>query len=943
MKSGKIFELEVRELLDAALPASTLSGVCLFQPDQFTENKELGVEIDHVVHFVAGSTDHLLLIECKAPSVKFRGSNTNMAAQEWIVEQPRTKYLKSQLFTQAQALLQNLYPRENVTTLHIHGLALSSDPATPALSQKSPTQDRLTYHLRSASALANLLKTPVSIAALLGVEPESFRVLRVQQSDILRKVRHGLVVPELGHPEVPNGMRYVARCRETLDCELTKLFQPTKEARWAINGAAGMGKTVLLAYAATVFASGRVIKETRADRQVSRRELVEWDNLSVESSLPPLGRRKVVLIGLNPKQCSVLQRECERFLSEYKKLADRSDDPAMANFSRPPVVERWNDSQALDADVLLIDEAHDLSPAAQAKIRTWWEKGAGKRYLILACDRHQKLRLVGSDATILEGISFSGCSTRLTRNYRSPSPVYGAALALMFRWFGKGGTKVIPAQRDLIDSFGFVFDTSSPFPNQVGGQVHLNLRNDCHPANYWSFTVARYTEWQVAYRWIEEWGLQDEQALWVRFAHTDHDIEQKQLPRVHLLDLLVHDPDRVIDTHIKGREYPVVIIEGLPDDGTDETNLNAMLLWRRRLYLCASRATCFLFFVYPRPDGSPVMAAWDAELNALIASCSVPINPMEGSSKFWRLSFDFPERLLRPDVFAEMDPAPAKANPPELPTEVPQPASVLPVIAEAAPTPHTLPQVDIPKVSRPEPAPVVSPGAGSNRPAELPASAPALSAGSTLTAPLCPPPPPTKEPAQPPVADIAKTLATKAPAPAQPELLSKKEFQRLYGQQRGWPAFYDHYLNTGVIPPQLLNLTATKAATPQPISQPVLPQAAKPAPVVPKPHHVAQVSAPAKAGQPTPPRTKQATDFSLVTPRMVALHLKKPLYSALSLTHQAGLSLGFNESLWINVNSPIPQKTLKLMYSRMGLPLPTEAEFLELKRKADSAAGALTP
>ena len=215
MRNGKLFELEIRELLDSTVPASTLSGVCLFQPDQFSEGDELGVEIDHLLHCVADATDHILLIECKVPPVVFKGSATNLANQEWVVEKPKPKFLKSQLFSQAQALLQNLYPREQANSLHIHALVVSSESSTPSLTQKSPTQDRLTYHLRSADALAALLKSPGALPTLLGVNAAGFRLLRVQQSDILRKVRHGLVVPELGHPEVPNGMRYVARCRET--------------------------------------------------------------------------------------------------------------------------------------------------------------------------------------------------------------------------------------------------------------------------------------------------------------------------------------------------------------------------------------------------------------------------------------------------------------------------------------------------------------------------------------------------------------------------------------------------------------------------------------------------------------------------------------------------------------------------------------------------------
>lgn len=815
MKNGKLLELEVRELLDAALPASTLSGVCLFQPDLFVEGRNFGAEIDHLLHFKSENSDHLLLIECKALPVIFRGAMPNQANQEWVVERtnlvgnPKTTFLKSQLFAQAQALLQNLYPRMRAESVQLHGIIVSNATATPSLTQKSPSQDRLTYHLLSLDNLRVLINHPADLAALLGANPTHLHPQRVQQSDILRKVRHGLIVPELGHPELPNGLRYVARCREIIDCELTRYFDPKKEGRWAINGGAGMGKTVLLAYAATVFASGKIIQEKLADRQLPKRELSTWGQPTIEENLPDIGPRRVVLIGLNPKQCEVLTKECARFEHEFKHIAKQMEDPQLATIPQLPIVIQWQDHAEIRADVLLVDEAHDLSPKAQTKIREWWEKGKGRRYLILACDRHQKLRLLGDHATILEGLSFAGCSTRLTRNYRSPSPIYGAALALMFRWFGQGGVKILPTQTDLVNHFGFVFDKDKPLPSKAAEPVVLSLKNDSHPANYWSFTVARYADWEVAYHWIEEWGLHSQDVLWVRFSHTDIYLDQQRLDRVQLRDLLVHNPDQVIDTHIKGREFPVVVIEGLPSEGVDQSNLAAMLLWRRRLYLCASRATCFLFFVYPRPDGSPASAAWDAELRALLGSCSSPSNPQQSSSKFWNLRFDFPEQLLRPDVFVDL----------ESPTAPPIADGRLAPPPETDAAPKDAQQPKPPSISTRQPEvspPSTSPTQAPVQPiATASTQVPSVVEAKSKVAPSISGPSST-----PPVG--LRVLG--APAPG---LMSEKEFQPLYGHVKGWKQDFLRYRQTGNLPtyrpavsaPQQKPSTQTKSSVADPVQE----------------------------------------------------------------------------------------------------------------------------
>lgn len=914
MKNGKLLEIEVREILDEVIPASTLSGVCLFQPDLFVEDRDFGTEIDHLVHVRANSADHLLIIECKAQRIQFRGQAPSLSAREWVVEytrggESRQKFIKSQMFAQAQALLQNLFPKERAETVHLHAIVVSSASGTPKLADRSPTDRRITYHAIGLDALSGIFRSAADLAAFLSALDHDLSIVRVQQSDLLRRIRHGLVVPELGHPEVPNGMRYVSRCREVLDCELTKFFKPTGEGRWVINGAAGMGKTVLLAYAATVFASGNVLREKRSDRQIPKRELVRWEHPQIEAMLPKLGRRKVVVLGLNPKQREVLAHECKRFSAEFYSIADEMDDLTLAGLAHPPRIELWHEQFEIRADVLLVDEAHDLPPLAQARIRDWWLNGKGQRYLILACDRHQRLRLMGDHASILDGVSFSGCSTRLTRNYRSPSPIYGAALALMFRWFGKGGAKVLPTRADFENSFGFAFGEDDFMPVKAGELVSVSLRNDTHPANYWSFTVAHYADWRIAYHWIEEWKLNHHQVLWVRFSHTDNYLDQQGIPCVQLQDLQVHNPDHVIDTHIKGREFPVVVIEGLPAEAVDQTDLATMLAWRRRLYLCASRATCFLFFVYPHSDGSAASESWNAELRALLSCCSMPSNRNESSSKFWRFRFDYPEKLLRPDIFAEIE----KADTPETDEHLAQ--KTAPPVAPASA------ELTTPVTSR-------SP-ATSNTPPPAPAK---IHSGNSIKAPTVLPPSPAAIAATPSQRTINSTRVGKAAIPApqpavappvvsppqdpgtpitEPEsaLMREKNFQRLYGHEKGWKQIYARYLKTGVLPHHLKIAPVPKQQSANghsPQKETRLPESSP--------------KAPAKSVPVAPP----------MTPRMISYHFGVLPFKVLKAAMEI-LKRRAERNYMPQLDQELHPNVVAEIYRNMSKELPTPEDILNLR------------
>ena len=134
--------------------------------------------------------------------------------------------------------------------------------------------------------------------------------------------------------------------------------------------------------------------------------------------ISPLGQRGVYAFALKEKQRAVIDVLYRRFVDEFSSLSKISDLGI-----RRPVIRVWNGTIPDDCHVLVLDEAHDL-PAKDAKVVADWLNMADKpRYLVIACDRHQKLRLVGRDESIIDGISFSLKTKKLRLNYRNPFSV----------------------------------------------------------------------------------------------------------------------------------------------------------------------------------------------------------------------------------------------------------------------------------------------------------------------------------------------------------------------------------------------------------------------------------------------------------------------------------------------------------------------------------------
>ena len=166
---------------------------------------------------------------------------------------------------------------------------------------------------------------------------------RVAQSDLLGLLRLGMPVTELGHPELPNAIAYIEHCRRELDTELYREFEPTTE-RWAIDGLAGMGKSVLLAYSLLVFAT-----DQRLDR--GGKLFRSFEEEAKKLGLPELGQRQVYAFALREKQRRVIENHYQTFA---RKLMTRNGKKC---FGFPqPEIHLWKDSIPADCNVLLLDE-----------------------------------------------------------------------------------------------------------------------------------------------------------------------------------------------------------------------------------------------------------------------------------------------------------------------------------------------------------------------------------------------------------------------------------------------------------------------------------------------------------------------------------------------------------------------------------------------------------
>jgi hypothetical protein len=794
--AGERFEAEVGFVLRSILPERYLSSVCAFPCDSLfkTAGKngrhELSFEVDFLLHLRVGLQEILLLLECKAQDVLSPLDAPPTSSQDWMVKygtddpsQPGRKSVKDQLRRQAETLMLNVEPLEGRGRLKCWGVVMGRNlPATAR-----PLTD-------DAGMMRFDLVPFGGASAWLSKLSEEHEILRVQQSPILRRLRQGQAVPELGHPEVANAVAYARRVRGFLDTELFRHFTPGHR-RWAINGSAGMGKSVLLGYALTAAVTDRIIDHLGDGTPL----LQSFAETADRIGMVPLAKRRIILAAHSAKQQQMLEGVYRRFEARYHEI-DRFNEYRRIK----PSIKVWaelSDEELEEANVLLVDEAHDLGPSAQSRLQHWHESNP-ENYLIVACDRHQKLRHTGPDARILDGFDFSRCTTRLVRNYRNPFAVYSAALGLMFRWFAAAGPKVIPAQDALHQGLGF------EQRDAADGEIRLQSREDAHPGNNWHHLVGTFGSPQEAIEQLRECHFRKEDLLWVRFGEEDPTFSYEDLNHFTYHPLYGPDAPALTDKYIKGQEFPVVVIEGLPlqaawteipadlEPGEAERQLRGMWEARRMVYLATSRATLFLFFILPAHS----QPEFKSEVANLIRQLSRPPagERQAPSGKTWALTIKQGDdvwplpRYLRAMGSETADDTSAltsadqsrdeTARPddkPVPPTEPPPGLSVAAAVqAEALPEPPGTPPEEETS-GTPSPPPEALPGR--SEPAPQPAAA-------SVVEPVAPQPPPAA-PVEPPRAPAAPAPALVTPGtpseePAVPGLEALAHIARAAAPQR---------------------------------------------------------------------------------------------------------------------------------------------------------------
>ncbi|MEP4076986.1 hypothetical protein [Haloferula sp.] len=589
--------------------------------------------MDNIFHLRYGDTDYMVLIEAKAQPIDVTGG-------EWLATYGnKPKCARKQVEDHIRTMWEYMEPIARDTKLQFVAIVVSPDPATKEVVKPGYRNAELV--LLPTDKLIPFIHERFNFD--LNASHPAPELFRVSQSPFLDLLRLSMAIPALGHPELSSGIRYVDRCRRTLDQTLFEDFKPRAE-RWLINGSAGMGKSVLLAYAAAVLSSGRELYRFQGETGVKEAtEVLETTAFDPDSG-------PIAMLAMSAKQLENLRQWFEFFVS----LFEESDLTGNLHFRRPEFllarsIGEWVTYKRTFSAVLL-DEAHDLPEHAARSLKEVYDQQPF--YLVLACDRHQQLRLSGANARVMTGFDFTGKHVRLKQIYRNPAPVYIASLALMFRWFGEGGPKVLPSDKDFSTCFGF--DSFRLSPNEPT----LTMKNDAHPANSWSHVVAAFPDVATAAATLRREKLGTKEVLWVRFSEEDPDFDYESLHR----DFTYHncrsrEAHKLSDKYIKGQDFPVVVIEGFPsfmEKHSTEKEEAQMWQFRRELYLCASRATCFLYFVCDVKETKEVSAIRQ-EIARLLEAVGAPhSSPDANGAKPWTFRIGAAEHVRDYEVFSDL-------------------------------------------------------------------------------------------------------------------------------------------------------------------------------------------------------------------------------------------------------------------------------------------------
>lgn len=283
---------------------------------------------------------------------------------------------------------------------------------------------------------------------------------------------------------------------------------------------------------------------------------------------------------------------------------------------------------------------------------------------MVACDRNQAVKRKEDEQYIIQGIDFSRHTRRLDRIYRCPFPVYVAAVGLLFRWFANQNIAVtIHTNQDLSSCFGF-----KTIPRQENHMMTtFSMRNDCHPGNNWQQTVSYFNRPERAYDYISQFAVKNDDVLWACFKKTSKQFNYAQLQQQYTwVDLTSEQAEDEIDKHIKGQEFRIVFVEGLPPnmnppDMAQNThadlkqNESERKMWqaRKNLYIVCSRASAFLYFV-SSIDSRRNTDISMMELKELIRQVSRPVQNEHESGKTWTFTIKMPAISRYPIQFRDL-------------------------------------------------------------------------------------------------------------------------------------------------------------------------------------------------------------------------------------------------------------------------------------------------
>lgn len=686
--SPQDFERDIVALLEVRYSFGVLPSVKIFGTRE-RNSSDNGHEIDAIIHVKKDAVDTLILVEAKKQSLRLERD------EWWASYADGLKPVRAQLNSHAKIIREYLGPLARHVDMQLVSIVVSSDPLTRHVRAQGALN--IPQHLCSFIELPSIVEDIIK-AGTVGQDVK-VRALRVEQSLFLNTLRIGLPEPHLGHPELANAVRYVERCRRALDEALFQKFSPTPE-RWLIVGTAGMGKSVLLAYAAAVLSSGHRLDIALGDT-FTRKDSELFGKIGYDAD-PTRG--PVALMAMSEKQLQSL-RVWYGFFQDRLREGDHSGSVTF----RPPVFALCRDEESFKSasqwSALLIDEAHDLPVWAPALISKLNGDGT---YIAAAFDPHQRIRQRELSTRYIPGLNFSSKALRLSQVYRNPAPIYIASLAIMFRWFAERGPKIIPTPTEMKDMFGL---TANSVPGQQG--MLVSIKSDAHPANSWCHTVGQLPDATTAFAILTNERMGRREVLWVRFSEEDPDFDYEALAKHFTYhNCRIPNADELSNKYIKGQDYPIVVIEGFPgfmDDYSGSGERKAedaekrMWQFRRELYLCASRATCFLYFICKVPESEPILRV-RAELDALIAATSVPEDRRSNGTRTWHFQITKPETTrtlatieqlegnsVGAEARTEVAPAPAKepVKRPEVPAAV-SPAASKTVAPPMPPRPTTM-------------------------------------------------------------------------------------------------------------------------------------------------------------------------------------------------------------------------------------------------------------